>query len=114
MKHRKLFNTFLFAMFTLGFYAIYWMVMMPAEFANELGERRNPFLDLLLFFITCGLYGIYLQYQSAKYVNRIAEKRGEKTEDMSTMAIVLALCGGSMVTQFLLQDKMNGFVEING
>ncbi len=114
MKHRNLFNTFLFAMFSLGFYAIYWILMMPAEFASELGERRNAFVDVLLFVVTCGLYSIYLSYKSATYVNRIAEQRGEKTEDMTTLAIILAFCGGAFVTQFLLQDKMNGFVENNG
>ncbi len=114
MKHRKLFNTFLFAMFTLGFYAIYWMVMMPAEFASELGERRRTLVDLILVFLTFGLYTIYLSYKSADYVNRIAAQRGEKTEDMTTLAIVLAFCGGALVTTFLLQDKMNGFVQNNG
>ncbi len=111
MKHRNLFNTFLFALITLGFYVIYWMVMMPAEFASELGERRRTFLDLLFVFLTFGLYTIYLSYKSATYVNRIAEKRGEKTEDMTMLAVILAFCGGAMVTSFLLQDKMNGFVE---
>ncbi len=114
MKHRNLFNTFLFTVFTFGIYYIYWMLTMPSEFATALDEKRPVFLDALLILVTCGLYGVYLSWKSADYVNRIAAQRGEKTEDMTTLALVLFLCGGGIVTQFLLQDKMNGFVENNG
>lgn len=111
MKKRNLFNSFLFSMFTLGFYSIYWVVVMPSELASELGERRNPILDILFFFLTFGIYSIWLTYKSATYVTRIAEQRGEKTEDLTQLVIVLAFFGGAGVSQFLLQDKMNGFVE---
>lgn len=111
MKHRNLFNTFLFAILTAGFYSIYWFTVMPSEFASELGERRNAFLDCILMIFTLGLYSIYLVYKSAGYVNRIAEQRGEKTEDLTQLAVVSFFCGGLLVTQFILQDKMNGFVN---
>lgn len=111
MKRRNLFHSFLFSLLTMGFYAIYWIVVLPSELASELGERRNPILDILFFFLTFGLYSIWLSYKSATYVTRISEQRGEKTEDLTQLVLVFAFCGGAGVSQFLLQDKMNGFVE---
>ncbi len=113
MRQRNLLTTFLLQIFTCGFYGIYLQVSLPNEFASELGENRNSFLDVILLIFTCGLYGIYLNYLTGVYINRVAERRNEVTDDLSILAIILSLGVGSYLILILFQEKMNSFVTMS-
>lgn len=113
MKERRLITSFLISLLTLGVYGIYWNASMAKEFASELGERRNIYLDMILLAFTFGIYNIYLMWKNASYINRIADKRLEYTDNLTEFSIITVLIGLSGWFPYILQDKMNTFVLSN-
>ncbi len=112
MRQRNLLTTFILTIITCGIYSIYLQVSLPSEYAGELGERRNAVLDVILIIFTCGIYGVYLNYLTGVYINRVAELRNEPVDDLSILAVILSLFGGSFLVLILLQEKMNSFVTM--
>lgn len=55
------------------------------------GERREIVMTLLLFFLTCGLYGLYLQYRIGTEIN---EHRGRKDVNPGLdLLLIFLTCG---------------------
>lgn len=114
MKHRSLVTSFFLSIFLPGIYGIYWVVALGSEIGNEVGEDNSILLNIVLIFLTLGIWLVYLIYKYSKYINTIAESRGEFAEDYSTLALILCLTGCGFLAIFLIQDKVNGFISDNG
>lgn len=110
MKKRKLIEFLLFAIITCGIYTIYWSVTTYGELAVERGEKDQIILNVILYFVTCGLWGIYLVYKIYTYVNDIEKKHNPNTEDISTGIIILALFAG-IIPYMLIQDRINYIID---
>ncbi len=114
MKQRKLMNMFFIMIFTLGIYAIYLVAKQNCELASELGEEKNVALQVILIFLTIGIWGVVLMYKSAKYLNEISNKNNMNWEDLKDLVLCLTLIGAQPVCTFLYQDKINTLLNTRG
>ncbi len=114
MKHRKLLNMFFLLLFTFGIYGVYLTAKQYCELANAYGEEKNIALQIFLVIVTFGFWCIYLMFKSADYINKLSNKYGIITEDMTALVLCLLIVGGAGVSSFLIQDKINVFVNIRG
>ncbi|MFK5883606.1 MAG: DUF4234 domain-containing protein [Candidatus Izemoplasma sp.] len=101
MTERGLVAIILLSIFTLGIYALYWMIVFQIELKKETDEGFNGFGHFLMLFFTLGIYSIYWQYAAGK---RLA-KQG--AEDNSVLYLILALFGLSIVNMALMQNQAN-------
>lgn len=114
MKHRKLMNMFFLMLFTLGIYSIYLIAKQNCELAAVLGEEKNVALQIFLIIVTFGIWSIFLMFKSADYINKVSSKYSIITEDLTSLVLCLFIVGASPVSSFLIQDKINVFVNTRG
>jgi len=67
----------------------------------------TPGVTVLLFFVTCGIYGFYCYYKWGQATAEIAARYGQRSEDKSVMYLVLAIFGLSLVNDALIQSDFN-------
>lgn len=101
MTNRGLVAVALLSIFTLGIYAIYWMVVFQIELKKETGDGFDGLGHFLMLIFTFGIYAIYWNYASGK---RLAQQGGE---DNSVLYLVLTLFGFSFVGMLLMQNQAN-------
>jgi hypothetical protein len=81
---------------------------MMSEIATDLGRTDiNPVMEIVLIFVTCGIYGIYLAYKYPKLVTEMQAKRGMPINDISTVSLILGIFGLLIVSHALLQSELN-------
>lgn len=110
MKERELVKSFVFSLITFGIYKIYWQASMTREFANELGEGRNIYLDIIFMVVTFNIYTVYLMWKSTIYIKKIAVNRLEYTDDLTEFSIIAIFLSIFGWFPYILQDRMNTFV----
>jgi len=101
MKERSPLAVLLLSIFTLGIYAVYWIIVFQIELKRETGEGFNGLGHFLMLIFTFGIYGIYWQYAAGK---RLAKKGAE---DNSVLYLVLALVGLSVINMVMMQSQAN-------
>ena len=101
MTNRGLIAVILLSFFTLGIYALYWIIVFQIELKKETGEGFDGFAHFLMLIFTFGIYGIYWQYAAGK---RLAQQGGE---DNSVLYLVLSIFGLSFVSMLLMQSQAN-------
>ncbi len=82
---------FLFSVLTLGIYLIYWYSCVYAEWQELTGSTPtgNQFaLDLLFGIVTCGIWGIYVDYRISQELTAYRVARGLAPRD-TTMAVLI-------------------------
>lgn len=82
---------FLLSVVTLGLYLIYWYHRVYVEWAALTGRTPtgNGFLlDLLLHVVTCGVWGIYVDYCISQEIANYRKSRGLPDND-STLAVII-------------------------
>ncbi len=99
---------------TFGIWELIWVYRMTAYLNNaENFEKRSPKNQLLLF-IFIPFYSVYWYYQSAKRVDKLAEKEGV-TSDTAIACLVLSLARyliSSLIgiaPPIIIQNKINKF-----
>ena len=68
LTKRSAVGYFLLAIVTCGLSFIYWAYSLDVELKNTLDNDNNPTLDMILVFVTCGLYLYYLLYRHAQQI----------------------------------------------
>ena len=109
------------ALFTCGFYLIYWYFKMYEELEMLTGETPtgNDFwLDFVLYIVSCTLFGIWVDYKISEKLNDLQRQRGMAgATDSTMMAVVLDLAAyvTGMFTNYLTsavqQDQLNKLVQ---
>lgn len=93
---------------TCGIYAFYEIYKVSSELRDALGRQDvNPALDLVLGVVTCGLYFIYLAYRYPQLILEMQDKVRLPRNDISMVSIILAVCGLSVVSLFMIQTELN-------
>jgi Domain of unknown function (DUF4234)/zinc-ribbon domain len=93
---------------TCGIYAFYEIYKVSSELRDALGrEDVNPSLDLVLGIVTCGLYFIYLAYRYPQLILEMQDRVRQPRNDISLVSIILAVCGLSVVSIFMIQTELN-------
>ncbi|MCB1172231.1 MAG: DUF4234 domain-containing protein [Leptospiraceae bacterium] len=103
------------SLITCGIYLFFWYYQVYAELQDVHGVSptgNGYFVDLLLVIITCGLWGVYVDYAISEKLNIIQERHGMAPNDTTTAAILLDLAAffvglTNLVTSMIQQDQLN-------
>ena len=71
------------------------------------GEARTGGRDILLLFVTCGLYAIYLYYRIGEDIDFIKNQRGLPSNNTGLLYLILSLLGLSIITIVVTQNSIN-------
>jgi uncharacterized membrane protein len=102
--------------FTFGIYLIVWYFQIYGELKRATGETptgNDYFLDLLLSFVTCGVWGIYVDYRISRQLEEIQKSIGQPTQDTGVAVLVLDLAAyvtlwiTYIVSSAIQQDVIN-------
>ena len=111
LTKRSAVGYFLLAIVTCGLSFIYWAYSLDVELKNTLDNDNNPTLDMILVFVTCGLYLYYLLYRHAQQISLIQEMNGFRVKDDSVVILLLAIIGLGVVSQYLISNRFNNSVS---
>lgn len=108
MEQRDIGMSIFLSIITCGIYAIYWMYKITEEMINFNGENTNARTEILLMFVTCGIYGIYWNYKMGKriYTAQLNTEQSNASDE-STLYLILAFLGLSIVSVAIMQSNMN-------
>jgi hypothetical protein len=101
------------AMLTCGLYLIYWQYVTTDELKRATGrDDLSPVMDLILSFVLCGFWGIWVSYRNAQIVHEQYVQRGMPHEDKSTLILILyvaAFFNGltALLAPMILQEELN-------
>ena len=111
----------IFAVLTCGLYLIYWYAQMYDELQLLTGATPTGnefFIDLLFVIISCGLYGVWVDYRISIQMRDYEASRGvAHPNDTATLAVVLDIASyltafaTNIVSSAVHQDQMNKLVE---
>jgi len=81
---------------------------------TETQERVNttPGITILLFFVTCSIYGYYCYYKWGRASTEIAARYGRDGSEKAVLYLVLAILGFSIVCDALIQSDFNDWLSI--
>jgi uncharacterized membrane protein YidH (DUF202 family) len=100
---------------TCGIYLFYEIYKVSSEIRDALGRQDvNPTLDLVLGIFTCGLYFIYLAYRYPQLILEMQDRVRLPRNDISLVSIILAVCGLSIISIFMIQTELNKVWEAAG
>jgi len=100
---------------TCGIYGIYEIYKVSTEMRDALGRQDiNPTLDVVLGLFTCGLYFIYLAYRYPQLLLEMQDRVRLPRNDISLISIILAVCGLSVVSIFMIQTELNKIWDASG
>lgn len=75
-------------------------------------EKPNVVLDFILILVTCGLYGFYVDWQWAQYINEAKEQAGMQSDpNLPAICLILDFLTGWTVSTILMQSEINKFAE---
>ena len=85
---------------TCGIYGIIWLINMVNDVnkvCNDDKSNQSGGTVFLLTLVTCGIYGMIWFYQAGKRMFEAGKKHGVQISDNSTLYLVLAIFGLSIV-----------------
>ncbi|MEI7884059.1 MAG: DUF4234 domain-containing protein [Clostridia bacterium] len=104
---REPLQVLLLSIITCGIYFLYWLYITADEIRVYLqDESINPGMELLLSII-CFPYVIYWFYKFGKLAGTAQAKAGEMVDDNSTLFILLAIFGLTIVGAMIMQGQLN-------
>lgn len=102
-----------FSIITCGFYLIYWYFQTLGEM-TEAGQNptgNSALLDFSIVLVTCGIYGIYVDYRISKTLVEMQEAAGLRLNDTATLVVVLDILGLGVVGSAVHQSELNRIWE---
>jgi hypothetical protein len=107
-EKREPVTVLLLSFVTCGIYGFYEIYKVSSELRDALGRQDiNPTLDIVLGIVTCGLYFIYLAYRYPQLILELQDRVGLPRNDISLVSIILAVCGLSFISIFMIQTELN-------
>jgi hypothetical protein len=103
----------LFSFITFGIYGLYWLYTLCKNIKLLNGEPPSCGGEFCLN-IFVPIYGYYWIYTRSKKLSGAAWRRGIPTSDNSTLYLVLAILGLSLVSYALIQNDLNTAARGNG
>lgn len=112
VKERSIPLAIIFSILTLGIYSIYWIVVMTDDAARLSGTAELSGGKTILFsLLTCGIYTFYWNFKIGKMMATAQEKAGVKSEDRSTLYLVLSIIGLCIISMCLIQSDLNALAR---
>ena len=120
LEKRSVASVILLSIITCGFYLLFWYARVYQElrfFTGRTPTDNDYGLDLLLVIITCGIWGIYVDYKISLAIYEYQKDHGLFASDTSMVAVVLDVVGylsgyfTGIVSSAIHQDLLNGMVD---
>ncbi|QQR89284.1 MAG: DUF4234 domain-containing protein [Myxococcales bacterium] len=112
----------LLSIVTCGLYLLYWYHCVYREFESLTGQTPTGqafVLDLAFSILTCGIYGIWVDYKIAQVLLEQQERWGMKhAQDTTIITVVLDVAGyvsvffANFVSSALHQDQLNKLASV--
>ncbi len=112
VQNRNIGVAILLSIVTCGIYGIIWYINLVNEvntICNDDKSSQSGGVVFLLTLVTCGIYGIIWFYQAGKRMFNAGQKYGMQISDNSTLYLILAIFGLSIVDYCLVQADLNKF-----
>jgi hypothetical protein len=105
----------LFTILTCGIYAIWWYHTYATEVKNSLGRQDlNPTKDLILTFVTCGIWGIIaFYYNYPKLFVDMQQRAGLPPNDISTNTLLFGILFAP-ASIYIIQSELNRIWDAAG
>ena len=99
----------LFSLITCGFYLIYWYFKTLGEMADagHSSTGNAPILDFLIAVVTCGIYGIFVDYRISKAIVELQQDAALPINDTAVLVVLLDIFGLSVITSAIHQNELN-------
>ncbi len=110
MQNRSIASVILLSLVTCGFYQIYVTTALYVETNRELGMEKSLGINLLLAFVTCGIWLIIMLYNTAQNHVTIARNKGVIIADNTVMYLILAIFI-QIVALALIQNQQNELIN---
>ena len=96
---------------TCGIYSLFWQARQFRVLNAWLGRREYGFWSWFgLCLITCGIYGIYSEYQMANSILEIQRKREWYTNpNLATLCVAVSIIGFPIASMAIQQEEINKF-----
>ncbi len=96
------------SVFTCGLFNPVWMYLIGRDLRRALArEEPRPGLDLLLTYITCGVWGIYLLYKYPSLIAELKRRAGLPEGDLPVISLILGLLSLGVISLVLMQSELN-------
>lgn len=102
-----------------GGYAFYWFYKTSDELRQALSDETiKPGMDLLLLLVTCGLWGIYIQYRNAQKVHAYLVQANPQRKDQSQTILIMNLAQfvvgvTGLIGVYMCQEEYNLLAKSN-
>lgn len=116
-KERQFVLVLVLLIVTCGIYRLFWIYNTSSELKATTNDPQiNPGVDVLLTLVTCGIWGIYVEYRNYQKANAALRWREPYREDKSQtilILVVLALVVGvtGIVALYLVQEELNALTR---
>lgn len=109
------------SLITLGFYLVYWYYTIYDQLRGIDGRTPtgNDFwIDFLIVIVTCGIWGVYVDYRISGQLNEIYARYGVEDQNDTTILVVILDVAGyitgyltGVISSAIQQDQMNQLHE---
>lgn len=107
-ERRGILELIVFSILTCGIYSLFSTYRIGSEINAHRGrEVLKPGLDILLLFVTCGFWGVYLMYKYPAELQRLCQDEGKPIVDITVPCLILTLFGLNIVSLAILQSELN-------
>ncbi len=97
----------LLTLFTCGIYGWVWWFSVATDVKNALRrEDINPGMELVLSFVTCGIYMIFLYYKYPQLMLEMQDRVRMPRNDISTVSLLLGIFF-PLAAIFIIQTELN-------
>ena len=96
---------------TCFIYSLFWQARQFRTLNAWLGRKEYSFAKwFLLSLLTCGIYGIYTEYQMSNSINEIQRTRGWHTNpNLGTICVAISFFGSPIASMAIQQEAINKF-----
>lgn len=120
LEKRSVAWVIILSLITCGFYLLYWYYKVYEElrfFTGSTPTGNDYGLDLLLVIVTCGVWGVYVDYKIALLIFAYQKDKGIFASDTSMVTVILDVVGyisgyfTGIVSSAIHQDLINGMID---
>jgi hypothetical protein len=99
---------------TCSIYGWVWLYCILKDLYALGGKQNTAGMDILLCFVTCGIYYFYLHYKMGKLEAEAYHALGKPYRDDSVLYVLLALFGFWIINVCIVQSNLNKLADGGG
>jgi len=103
------------SLLTCGLFAPLWMYLIGRDLRRALAQDEpHPELDLLLVFVTCGVWWFYLLYKYPVLIADLKRRAGLSESHLPMISLILGVLSLGVISLVLMQSELNRLWHLAG